>query len=133
MSFFKPLLVLPLLAALTGCISSDSLIPEKKDSSFYLVDTKNGLLCLGLTKECVRLSIVASQNGFVGPIERAYGQKLEAPNYPRSLMNILLKPSDGSYKATAMDNSNRLYSLPKNDKTDTAWRTMNDLYRYIYE
>lgn len=118
---------------LSGCFSADSLIPEKKDSSFYLIDTKEGLICNGMTKICISLSIIASQNGVLKPVENAYQQKITAPNYPRSLMIILLKPADDSYQATPLDNNGRLYRLPKNDKTNIAWKALNDLYKANYK
>ena len=118
---------------LSGCFSANSFIPETKDSSFYLVDTKEGSLCNGMTRFCISLSIIASQNGTLKPVERTYTEKITGPNYPRSLMIILLKPADNSYQATSLDNNGRLYSLPKNDKTNTAWQALNDLYKTNYK
>ena len=118
---------------LSGCFSANTFIPEEKDSSFYLVDTKEGSLCNGMTRICISLSIIASQNGTLKPVENAYQQKITGPNYPRSLMIILLKPADNSYQATPLDNNGRLYSLPKNDNTNTAWQALNDLYKASYK
>lgn len=118
---------------LSGCFSANSLIPEQKDNSFYLIDTKEGTLCNGMTRFCVRLSIIASQNGSLPAVEKAYQQRITGPNYPRSLMIILLKPADSSYQATPLDNNGRAYSLPKNKKTNTAWKALNTLYDSNYE
>lgn len=128
-----PVLLILTTTLLSGCFSADAFIPEKKDSSFYLIDTKEGLLCNGMTKICISLSIIASQNGVLKPVENIYQQKITAPNYPRSLMIILLKPADGSYQASPLDNNGRLYSLPKNDKTNTAWQALNELYKASYQ
>ena len=118
---------------LSGCFSANSFTSEQKDSSFYLVDTKEGLLCNGMMRFCVSFSIIASQNGVLKPVENTYQQKITGPNYPRSLMVILLKPADNSYQATPLDNKGRLYRLPKNNKTNTAWQAMNDLYKTNYK
>ncbi|WP_372737974.1 hypothetical protein [Neptunomonas sp.] len=126
-------LVILTTTLLSGCFSENSFISEKKDNSFYLIDTKEGLLCKGMTRTCISLSIIASQNGVLKPVENAYQQKITGPNYPRSLMIILLKPADNSYQATALDNNGRLYSLPKNDKTNIAWQALNDLYNANYQ
>ncbi|MGY8870906.1 MAG: hypothetical protein ACKVJE_10745 [Pseudomonadales bacterium] len=126
-------LILLTMTLLSGCFSTSSFVPETKDSSYYLVDTKEGRLCKGNTGYCVLLSLVASQNGQLDSFEKAYQQKITGPNYPRSLMLILLKPADNSYRATNLDTNGRLYSLPKNDKTNTAWKALNDLYRTEYQ
>lgn len=126
-----PLLILA-TTLISGCFSASSLIAEKKDNNFYVVDTQKGALCNGMTHYCVSFSIVASENGLLRPVEASYQQKITGPNYPRSLMIILLKPADSSYQATPLDENGRLYRLPKNDKTNTAWKAMNDLYDANY-
>ena len=133
MSKLVATLVILTTTLLSGCFSANSFIPEEKDSSFYLLDTKEGALCNGMTRMCISLSIIASQNGTLKPVENIYQQKITGPNYPRSLMVILLKPADNSYQATPLDNKSRLYSLPKNDKTNTAWQALNDLYKVNYK
>ena len=126
-------LILLTMTLLSGCFSASSLVPETKDTSFYLVDTKEGMLCNGNTGYCVRFSLVASRNGQLDAFTNAYQQKIIGPNYPRSLMIILLKPADNSYRATNLDTYGRLYSLPKNDKTNIAWKALNDLYHADYQ
>lgn len=133
MSKLAPVLFLLTTTLLSGCFSAGSLIPEKKDSTFYLIDTKEGLICNGMTRFCISLSIIASQNGVLKPVEQTYQQKITGPNYPRSLMIILLKPADNSYQATPLDNNGRLYSLPKNAKTNTAWQALNDQHKANYK
>lgn len=118
---------------LSGCFSAKPLLPEQKDNSFYLINTKEGTLCNGMTRLCVSLSMIASQNGKLPTVEKAYQQKITGPNYPRSLMIILLKPADSSYQAIPLDNNGHSYSLPKNDKTNIAWKTLNDLYDANYD
>lgn len=118
---------------LTGCVSLPSTNNQAIDYSYYLIDTKRGELCRGNSRECISLSIVASQNGLVSPIESAYKQKVTAPNYPRSLLTMLLNPKDKSYTAKRVENNGRFYQIPKERKTDIAWRTLKGLYTNIYE
>lgn len=133
MNKLRASLILLTMTLLSGCFSTSSLVPEKKDSSFYLVDTKAGTLCEGNTGFCVQFSLAASQNGALPDIEEAYQQRITGPNYPRSLMIILLKPADSSYAATSIDSTGRLYNLPKNTKTNIAWKVLNDLYQATYQ
>ncbi|SIS45736.1 hypothetical protein [Neptunomonas antarctica] len=117
---------------LSGCFSASALVPEEKDSSFYLLDTKSGSLCNGMTRMCISLSIIASQNGSLAPVETAYKQRITGPNYPLSLMLILMKPNDNSYRATKIGTTGNVYSLPKNDKTNLTWQTLNEIHNSTY-
>lgn len=129
---FAVALLILTTSLLSGCFSASSLVPEKKDSSFYLLDTETGNLCNGMTRVCISLSIIASQNGLLVPVEKAYNQRITGPNYPRSLMLILMQPADSSYRVTKIGTNGNLYSLPKNDKTNVAWKTLNQLYKTTY-
>lgn len=119
-------------AILSGCMGSQSQ-PTVSDQAYYVIDTRSGHICQQRSRECIRLSIVASQNGSLAPVESAYGQRIVGPNYPRSLMNMLLAPKDGSYTAKPLDESGKRYALPRNAKTDKAWATLNNLYNRIYD
>ena len=65
-------LVMLTTTLLSGCFSANSFIPENKDKSFYLLDTKEGTLCKGMTRTCISLSIIASLNGVLKPVENVY-------------------------------------------------------------
>ncbi len=119
---------------LSGCISTKDFTPQELDRSFYVIDTYTGNLCIGLsTSHCINLSVMVADTLKLSPIEKAYNQKVEGPNYPRSLMRLLLKPNDQSYTAESLDSTKRSYRLPKNEKTDLAWDTLSDIYKGIHE
>jgi hypothetical protein len=118
---------------LSGCFSAGALLPEEKDSSFYLLNTKTGSLCNGMTRMCISLSIIASRNGSLAPVEKAYQQRITGPNYPLSLMLMLIKPNDNSYHATKIGSTGNLYNLPKNDKTNLTWQALNELHNSTYD
>ncbi len=126
-----PVIVTTLL--LGGCISTSSLVPEKRDTSYYLVDAQSGNMCIGDSGDCISFSIIASQDGDLPVIESAYNQQVVGPNYPRSLMQMLVFPENGSYKGTPIDNSGSRYRIPKNDATNTTWRELKRIYKYIYD
>ncbi|WP_293264473.1 hypothetical protein [Neptunomonas sp.] len=121
------------VALLSGCFSTGNQVTGEQDSSYYLIDTKAGTLCKQSTGFCVQLSLVASQNGVLPAVEKAYQQKISEPNYPRSLMIMLLTPNDKSYQAKNLDTNGRLYRLPRNVKTDTAWKALNELHYATYK
>lgn len=114
-------------------LTSGCLTTPNTSNAVYLIDTERGNFCQIATNTCISLSIVASQNGRVQPIESLYAEQVTGPNYPRSLQRMLLNPKDGSYKATPVDNNGRAFQLPGNQKTHTAWRTLQDLYSHIYD
>lgn len=130
---FSFLVLIPSLL-LGGCVSLDSLTPKENDTSFYALDTYTGSLCQGMSNgHCINLNIIVTETLKLAPIEQAYDQSVKGPNYPHSLMRILLKPSDNSYTVESLDSSNRNFRLPKNQKTDLAWDTLSSIYREIYE
>ncbi|EAR63032.1 hypothetical protein [Neptuniibacter caesariensis] len=120
---------------LTGCLGLDTMKSDQgtpKDTSYYLIDTKYKYLCLGNTSKCKDMTkIVSAQDKFT-PIEQAYGKPIAGPNYPISLIRMLLNPQDGSYQSTQQGTTGRLYRIPRNEMTQTVWRTLEVIERDLY-
>jgi hypothetical protein len=131
----KILIIITSIFALSGCFSMDALTSSNKapaDTSYYVIDSEFRFLCLGNSKRCYDMTKVVSSRTQLQPIEVAYNAEVKAPNYPVSLMRILMKPSDGSYSATPIGTDGRFFKIPKNTKTDIAWETLTAIYNDLF-
>lgn len=120
-------LIVLLGIALSGCLNMDSLSlgkGEERDTSFYLVDAKYRFICLGNTKICKDMTKIVSARSMLRPVEKAYDTTITGPNYPVSMVRMLLNPKDESYKSMPVGKEGRYFKLPKNEKTNTVWETM---------
>jgi hypothetical protein len=120
-------IILPIILGLSGCISMDSLTPSPKapvDTSYYLIDTQFRLFCQGNTKRCADMTKIVSSRAQLRPIEATYNTPIKGPNYPISLMRILMSPSDKSYSSSPIGSDGRFFKIPSNDKTNVAWDTL---------
>lgn len=131
----RALIILISILSLSGCISMDALTSSDKppaDNSYYLIDTKYRFLCLGNSTRCYDMTKVVSSRTKLRPIEKEYGAEVKGPNYPVSLMRIVMNPADKSYKALPVGNEGRYFKIPKNEKTNVVWETLsiiqNDLF-----
>lgn len=119
-----------LLTVLTlgGCMSLDQLKPELDttpiDNSYYMLDTKKRLLCIGNSTRCVDVNTIISSTDELTAIERTYNQTVTPPNYIVSLMRLMLRPQDGSHKATPISGKAYHYKIPATDKMDVVWRAL---------
>jgi hypothetical protein len=123
----RSLLVLSLIFGLSGCLSMDSITPSPKaprDTSYYLIDTQFRLFCQGNTKRCADMTKIVSSRAQLRPIEATYNTTVKGPNYPVSLMRMLMNPADKSYSSNPVGKDGRYYKIPSNDKTDVAWETL---------
>lgn len=121
---------------LTGCVSVDSLMPEPsaaKDTSFYRIDTKARALCLGETTRCRDYTKIVSALPQLRPIEKDYGTQVKGPNYPVSLMRIMMQPADGAYVAQPLGTDGRHFSIPITPRTQKAWRILEEIERSHYD
>ncbi|MEH6575863.1 MAG: hypothetical protein V7731_02190 [Amphritea sp.] len=126
-------LLTSLLALLvSGCLSTIQESAKATDTSYYKVDLKDYTFCRGNSRQCHNLNAILSATEFAQPIERAYNQKVTGPNYRASLIRMMLNPQDGSYEAEKLTANGRFYKLPKNEKTDTVWKSMTALYQSLY-
>ncbi|WP_286236803.1 hypothetical protein [Neptuniibacter halophilus] len=115
---------------LSGCMSLDSITPgkgEPVDTSFYLIDIQNRFYCNGNSRVCSDMTKIVSSRAQLQPLEESYGQPVKGPNYPASLIRMVIKPMDGSYQSTPVGDEGRYFRVPKNDKTDLVWRTLQKI------
>ena len=130
------LIILAAIIGLNGCISMDAITPSFKaesDTSFYLIDTKYRFFCEGDSKRCRDMTKVVSSRGQLYPIEKAYNQQVKGPNYPVSLMLIIMNPNDKRYKATPVGGEGRYFKVPKNDSTDLVWTTLTSIQDDLFD
>ena len=124
------------IIGLNGCINMDAITPvfqAETDTSYYLIDTKYRFFCEGDSKRCKDMTKVVSSRGELYPIENAYNQEVKGPNYPVSLMLMIMNPNDGSYKATPVGNEGRFFKVPKNDTTDLVWNTLSSILNDLFD
>ncbi len=128
-------LFLVAVLSLSGCVDVNSIMPEKgqaADRSYYLVDTKFRFMCMGNTKECRDMTKIVSSRAELKPIEEAYSQQVEGPNYPVSLALMLLHPINNSYQAKPIGNEGRYYSIPINEQTKIVWETLSSIEQNLF-
>ena len=128
-------ITLAAVIGLNGCISMDAITPSFKtesDTSYYLIDTKFRFFCEGNTKQCQDMTKIVSSRAELQPIEAVYDTPIKAPNYPVSLMHIIMNPKDGSYKAAPVGNEGRYFKVPKNEKTKVVWATLSRITEGLY-
>lgn len=127
----KVLLLLSATLLLSGCLGQISRpATDTAAQDYYLLDARSLRLCKGESTRCFALAPVASARTQLRPLELRYGQSVSGPNYPLNLARMLINPPDGSYESIAVDD--RHYRLPMNAHTDTAWRTLENIYRSYY-
>ena len=127
----RVLLLLSATLLLSGCLGQVSLPGRESGAEdYYLLDARSLILCKGESTRCFALAPVASARTQLRPLESRYGQSVSGPNYPLNLARMLINPPDGSYESVAVDE--RHYRLPVNGHTDTAWRTLEGIYRSYY-
>lgn len=126
----KPLAILffSSMTVLAGCSTT-----AQQSAGYYILDRQQGRLCQSSHGECIPLSIIASQNGRLPNTVRVYQQPISGPNYPRSLINLLLNPAHLDYVATPEPGSEERFRLPKNAATDTVWRELQATYYQVYQ
>ncbi|MFN3880291.1 MAG: hypothetical protein ACK4L8_02535 [Nitrincola lacisaponensis] len=130
--FYKIGSVLLLGILVSGCIKTDNLLQRDPTSrEYYKLDTRDLRLCRGETTNCFGLSHIASARHHLRPMEARYGQRVNGPNYPVNFARMLINPPAGSY--TAEQVSDRYYHLPVNEWTDTAWESLENVYKAHYD
>ena len=75
---------------------------------------------------------VVSSRAQLRPIESAYGTKVKGPNYPVSLMRMIMNPADQSYKSVPVGDDGRFFKVPINDKTQVAWDTLSNIESNLF-
>ncbi|MBY4675633.1 hypothetical protein [Marinobacterium arenosum] len=126
-----PLMLVPL--TLAGCMSLNDLKPADDGSSqYYILDTASRMLCKGTSNRCQDLAPINTANHLLKPIEEAYGQTVEGPNFSVSLMKLVLQPPDNAYPVQAISGKRYHYRLPINEQTRVVWDTLGDIYADIY-
>ena len=128
-------LFLVAVLGLSGCMDVNSIMPEKgqaADRSYYLVDTKFRFMCMGNTKECRDMTKIVSSRAELKPIEEAYGQTVEGPNYPVSLARMAMYPVNQNYQAKPIGSEGRYYSIPINEKTKILWETLTSIEQNLF-
>lgn len=129
-----PITVLSLLSALvlSGCLKTEGLLQRDPTAKqYYKLDTQELRVCRGETSKCYALAPIASARTVLRPFEEKYGQRVAGPNYPVNFARMLLAPPNNSYTAERIDEG-RFYHLPINDYTDTAWSTLDAVYKAYY-
>ncbi|MFW1676647.1 hypothetical protein ACFVYJ_02540 [Pontibacter sp. JAM-7] len=122
----KAISMIILAATLSGCLSLSEL-SANSDESFYAIDRENRFFCRGASANCLDMTKIVSARSMLSPIEHAYQQEITGPNYPVSLMLILMNPSDGAYQATPVGRDGRFFRVPKTTRTDLVWNTLSDI------
>ena len=118
---------------LTGCLKTDGLMQRDPTANqYYKLDTRELRLCRGETTRCYALAPIASARNVLRPMEEKYGQRVAGPNYPANFARMLLSPPNNSY-TPERQGEGRFYHLPMNEYTDTAWSSLEDVYRSYYD
>ena len=126
-------LTLALALLLTGCIKTEGLLQRDPTANqYYKLDSQELRMCRGETSKCYDLAPIASARAVLRPMEAKYGQRVAGPNYPVNFAKMLLNPPNNSY-TPERQGEGRFYHLPINEYTDTAWSTLEDVYRAYYE
>ncbi|QEW07720.1 hypothetical protein [Nitrincola iocasae] len=126
-------MTLMLGSLLSGCIKTDTLLQRDPTADqYYILDSRDLRLCRGETSDCYDLTPVASARIQLRPMEVKYGQRVNGPNYPVNFARMLINPPAGSYSVEQLEGG-RFYRLPVNDYTDTAWRSIEDVFSAFYD
>lgn len=126
-------LTLALTFLLTGCLKTEGLLQRDPTANqYYKLDTQDLRLCRGETTRCFALAPIASARTVLRPMEEKYGRQVAGPNYPVNFTRMLLNPPNNSYTAERQGDG-RFYHLPMNEYTDTAWSTLEEVYRAYYD
>ncbi len=117
----KRLSLLIAVVLLGGCTSMSGGSPRETAHEFYSLDTRDFRLCRGTSKDCVKLTYIASMQEQLGPMEELYGANLQGPNYPLSLTRIMISPPNQAYTTQRLDEEGRYRRLPINQQTNWVW------------
>lgn len=118
---------------LTGCLKTEGLLQRDPTANqYYKLDTQELRVCRGETSRCYALAPIASARTVLRPFEEKYGKRVASPNYPVNFARMLLNPPDNSYTPERIGEG-RFYHLPINDYTDTAWTTLEAVYKAYYD
>ena len=129
------LIIITSILGLSGCLSMDALTSSDKaptDTSYYLIDTKYRFFCMGNSNRCYDMTKVVSSRTKLRPVEKEYAAEVTGPNYPVSLMRIIMNPSDDSYKASPIGSEGRYFKIPKNAKTKIVWETLTSIQNDLF-
>lgn len=132
----RALIILTSILSLSGCISMDALTSSNttpSDTSYFIIDTKKRFLCMGNSNRCFDMTKIVSAQHLLEPIEQEYDSEIKGPNYPVSLMRIIMNPKDDSYQTTPAGSEGRYFKIPRNKKTNIAWKTLATVETYLYE
>lgn len=122
-----------LTITLTGCIQTNTLLQRDVTAQqYYKLDSRDLRLCRGETSNCFALAPIASARTLLKPTEEKYGQAISGPNYPVNFARMLINPPNQAYTAEVVGDG-RFYHLPVNDYTNTAWSTLETVYKAYYD
>ena len=123
---YKAIVITLLTTVIGGCSGLGDLL-QTPDESFYAIDRENKFYCRGSSSHCLDMTKIVSARSMLSPIEEAYQQKIEGPNYPVNLIQVLLNPTDGAYQGQPVGREGRFFQIPKTARTDMVWNTLSEI------
>jgi len=126
---YKAIFITLVTTLVAGCSGFSDLL-HTPEENFYAIDSENKFYCKGSSSNCMDITKIVSARSMLSPIEDAYQQKITGPNYPVTLIQVLLYPQDGAYEGQPVGREGRFYQIPKTARTDLVWGVLSDIVNH---
>ncbi|GGK66107.1 hypothetical protein [Amphritea balenae] len=110
---------------LTGCISNP-LSQEPIDTSFYMIDLKRNIICLGNSKNCEDMSPLYHNPIKANRIGSLYNQAVTGESTRSALLKMIIRPDNKTYSGEKLSDDGRFYTIPLTEKTRQLFLIIKD-------